>query len=225
MRTLLEFDEVQSIALPAKPERRTKKPATMVNRKADHFQTEPAALELLYPFVNPDWCIWEPACGKGNLAYALGERGYSVIASDAMAEPLPTRSGTLSAHVAGADFLAWDPAQGMDGLHTGQWHCSITNPPFSLKEQWLARCYALGKPFALLMPLTALEGQKWQALFAKHGVEVIVPSRRIDFETPNGHFGGSYFMSAWFTWGLGIGKALTFAALPPRPKAGKKVSP
>lgn len=219
--SLIEFEDVQIVEKPAAPAKRTKKPATMVNRKADHFQTEPAALELLYPFVHPDWCIWEPACGKGNLAYALGERGYSVIASDSLPEPLSTEGGRITVHVAGANFLEWDPAQGMHGLHTGRWHCSITNPPFSLKEQWLERCYELGKPFALLMPLTALEGQKRQALFAKHGVEVIVPSRRIDFETPNGHFGGSYFMSAWFTWGLNIGKALTFAKLPPRPKGGK----
>jgi len=30
----------------------------------------------------------------------------------------------------------------------------ITNPPYSLKEEFFKRAYELGKPFAFLMPLT-----------------------------------------------------------------------
>ena len=38
-----------------------------------------------------------------------------------------------------------------------QFDCIITNPPFSLKQEFLQRCYELGKPFALLLPLTTFE--------------------------------------------------------------------
>ena len=36
----------------------------------------------------------------------------------------------------------------------------ITNPPYSLKDNFLAKCYEYNKPFALLLPITALEGKK-----------------------------------------------------------------
>ncbi|MFO8133200.1 MAG: hypothetical protein R6U10_04620, partial [Thermoplasmatota archaeon] len=50
------------------------------------------------------------------------------------------------------DFLADKPNFNYD--------CIVTNPPFSRKDEFLEQCYAYGKPFALLMPLTALEGMR-----------------------------------------------------------------
>jgi len=156
---------------------------------SNDFQTPPIALSPLSPFLNKDWVIWECACGKGNLSTALADWGHKVIATDI---------------VDGKDFLTWKPEK---------FDCIITNPPFSLKQQFLERCYELQKPFALLLPLTTFETAKRQNLFKENGVEVILFDKRINFETPSGKGSGSWFATAWFTSGLKIGKELIFVKL------------
>ena len=160
----------------------------------DDFQTPPEALIPLYPYLNPAWWIWECACGKGNLVQALrNEEHRAVIATDILQDPK-------------FDFLG--------DFQPDIWDCIITNPPFKYKQQFLERCYQLGKPFALLLPLTTFETKKRQDLFKKHGVEVIFFDRRINFETPNKvEKSSAWFATAWFTHGLNIGRELTFEVL------------
>lgn len=83
----------------------------------------------------------------------------------------------------------------------------------SLKDKFLARCYELKKPFALLMPLTALEGKKRGELYRKYGIQLIIPNKRINFETPSGDGSGAWFQASWFTWGLNLPKDLMFVKL------------
>ena len=54
----------------------------------------------------------------------------------------------------------------------------VTNPAFSLKDEFLARCYELKKPFALLLPLTVFNSVKRQRLFHENGVEILFMPRR-----------------------------------------------
>ena len=156
----------------------------------DDFQTPKEALLPLLPYLDKRWNIWECACGNGNLVKGLKEHGYAVVGSDILT---------------GRDFLI-SPPYYMD--------CIVTNPPFKYKQQFLERCYELGKPFALLLPLTALETKNRQDLYAKHGIEIIFFDKRINLETPNKVANSSaWFATAWFTNGLNIGKQLTFATL------------
>ena len=168
----------------------------------DDFQTPPEALTPLYPYLKKEWVIWEPACGKGNLVRALGDNGFGMrIATDILT---------------GFDFLTMEPhIIDADGIRRAvAYDCIITNPPFRYKQAFLERCYSLGKPFALLLPLTTFETGKRQALFKKFGAEVIFFDRRINFETPNKISNSSaWFATAWFTHGLNIGQALTFTTL------------
>ena len=157
--------------------------------RPDDFQTPPEALESLLPYLRKDWLIWECACGKGNLVKGLKRKDFQVIGTDILA---------------GQDFLKWQPKK---------FDCIITNPPFSLKQEFLERCYSLKKPFALLLPLTTFETEKRQRLFAKYGLEVIFLPSRINFETPSGNGSSSWFATAWFTNGLNIGKQMTFVEL------------
>jgi len=153
----------------------------------DDFQTPKEALIPLFPYLKKKWLIWECAKGKGNLENGLMEKGFLTIGTD-----------ILSEH----DFLTWKPKD---------FDCIITNPPFSIKQQFLARCYELKKPFALLLPLTTFETSKRQRLFKKYGLEVIFFDKRINFETPNKvENSSSWFATAWFTNGLNIGKSFTF---------------
>lgn len=154
----------------------------------DACQTPPEALAPLLPFVDPFYTIWEPAAGEGFLAEELKARGYRVIQSDILNDQ---------------NFFSYQPNR--------LWHCLITNPPYSIKYKWLARCYELGKPFALLMPVEMLGAKTAQKLFSLYGIEVIFPDGRVNFKMPNkGWDSSAQFPTCWYTWGLGIGRQLVF---------------
>jgi len=157
----------------------------------DDFQTPPEALSPLLPYLKNKKVIWECASGKGNLTKALQKQGFEVLATDKK-----------------QSFLR----------HSVDCDCIITNPPFSLKQEFLEHAFRLKKPFAFLLPLTTLETPKRQALFKKHGIEIILLDKRINFETPDGKGGGSWFATAWFTHGLKIGKELSFGTITPLPR-------
>jgi len=156
----------------------------LMNGRPDNFQTPKEAFEYLRPYLDPTWRIWECAWGEGHLFTHIKEAGFEVVGSD-------------KEH----DFLKAPPKE---------CDCIITNPPYSLKDEFIARCYELGKPFALLMPLTGLEGIKRQALYKKNGISLIIPNKRINFKTPTGKGSGSWFMTAWFCWKLPLKRQLTF---------------
>lgn len=158
----------------------------LMNGHSNDFQTPPEALLPILPYLKKEWVIWECASGRGNLANALTTHGYSVISSDI---------------IDGRDFLTWTPPK---------FDCIITNPPFSIKDKFIQRCYELKTPFALLLPLTTFEGKTRQRLFRENGIQVLFLPKRINFETPSGVGGGSWFATAWFCYGLGLSKDLLF---------------
>jgi len=77
----------------------------------------------------------------------------------------------------------------------------------------LARCYLLGKPFALLLPVTVIGAQGRQNLYRKYGLQIIMLGRRIKFETPSGKGKGAWQEHAWFTNGLNLPKDIMFAEI------------
>jgi hypothetical protein len=153
------------------------------------FQTPPEALKPLMPYLKKNMTIWECASGSGNLVKEFKKKGFNVISSDILN---------------GKDFLKYEPKD---------YDVIITNPPFSIKQEFLERAYSLKKPFAFLLPLTTFESKKRQELFKKYGLEVILIDQRVNFETPDGKGNGSWFATAWFTHGLKIGKELNFSSL------------
>jgi|ERR1043166_998576 hypothetical protein len=153
----------------------------------DDFQTPPKAVIPLLPYLSKEWRIWECAAGKRNLVRALQGQGYHIYGSDILI---------------GTDFLTSPPPHPFD--------CIVTNPPYSLKDEFVERCYSYHKPFALLMPLTALEGEHKQQLYREHGIQLIIPNQRLNFETPYGKDLGSWFTTAWFTWKLFLPRDLMF---------------
>lgn len=178
------------------------KPKGMQAGSPDDFQTtDPDAIKCLVPFLPPyKKVIWEPACGEGYIIQHLQGHGFDVFGTDIkLGEEF--------------DFMKYVPPANYDMI--------ITNPPFSIKEKFLARCYALEKPFALLMPLTTFDSEERRLLFSRHGVEIVMPPKRLSFETPPQTAArkakqsmtkksGAWFYSCWFTWGLKIGCQLNF---------------
>ena len=80
------------------------------------------------------------------------------------------------------------------------------------KYNFIKRCYELDKPFALLMPLTALEGIERGRLYMEYGLQLIIPNRRINFITPN-RGKSSWFATAWFTHKLDLPKDMMFVEM------------
>jgi hypothetical protein len=167
----------------AKPPPASKMPPKGTGR-SNIFQTKDSKLAIgcIAPYIPKHWKIWECAAGQGRLVAELKGRGYEVTASD-----IET----------GFDFLdTLMPVPKCDML--------LTNPPFDVKDRWIRRCYDIGKPWALLMPITAHGEQERVSMYREYGVQLIMPPRRIEFITPNGTEGGGWFFSVWFTWGLNL---------------------
>jgi len=163
----------------------------------DECQTPSYALEPLMGYIK-DWRnpIWECAAGQRVLARSLiYDWGYNVISTD------------ITDPAGNGNFFEIEPEN--------KNYTIVTNPPYSLKYEWLERCYILGKPFALLMPVEMLGTAKGQRLFDKYGIEVIFMSPRVDFYMPNKGYdgGGAQFPTAWFTWKLNLPKEINFATL------------
>mgnify|MGYP003809860847 FL=1 len=160
----------------------------------DDFQTPKYGVEPLLKYIPKDWIIWECAEGIGNITSVFRDNGYKVI-------------GTDISKNREYDFFTFRP---------NNYDIVVTNPPYSEKDKWLKRCYNLNKPFALLLPLTALEGSKRQELYRKYGLQVILLNRRINFVLPKDKApekSSSWFASAWFTWGLNLPSDLVFETI------------
>jgi hypothetical protein len=116
--------------------------------------------------------------------------------------------GVISSDITGEDYS-------LDFFEIWYGDVIITNPPYSIKYEWLKRCYELEFPFALLMPVEMLGTAKGQRLFNKYGIEVIFMSPRVDFYMPNKgcEGGGAQFPTAWFTWKLNLPQQINFARL------------
>lgn len=160
----------------------------------DNCQTPPYALDPLLPYLRafakengtsmPP--IWDPARGEGYLQAALRRAGFSTWGTD-----LAT----------GDDFFRdtlWQPLA----------YCMIvTNPPYSIKVRWVNRCYALRRPFALLLPLDLPTGII--KLMEQHGAEIMYLDKRINFKMPykgwrgkNGKAGAAQFGTLWLCHGI-----------------------
>lgn len=165
------------------------------SKSADLCQTPTYALDPLYEHLKPSWIIWEPACGECNLVNGLRSNGYQVFASDIFN---------------GQDFFKYQPSR---------FDMILTNPPFSRKTEFLARCYNFRKPFALLLPVEILGVGQAQKLFNKFGVEIVLLNRRVDFQTINTTFAKSsaWFPVCWVTNGLEIGQQITYGSITKRP--------
>lgn len=175
----------------------TRRPKSQGANHAGDFQTLPWAIKPLLPYLmtccSPNGktgpAIWEPAAGDGNLATAMERFGLQVLTSDVLT---------------GQDFLTYEPEEHWDAL--------ATNPPYELKDAWIARCYVLGKPWALLLPFVALEGIERQDLYREHGIQLLFLPKRPEFVTPvTKQVGGAWFPACWITWKLTLPKDLVFS--------------
>jgi hypothetical protein len=162
----------------------------------DFFQTPRYATQLLVPYIPKTVrAILEPACGNMKIVNALRENNYHVVARDLLY---------------GHNFFETHFDLNYRGNNT--W-AIITNPPFSLKKEFVNKCFECNVPFALLIPF---DMNGWLAEAFRKGCQGLVPTRRIDYITPTGLEGvrsSAQFHSFWLTYGFNLPQQLTIVDL------------
>ena len=153
---------------------------TMINyiqrEKYDELYTPNEAIVPILKYLDKSKTYWECTdFGESNITKVLKENGFKVI---------HTSKNEF-------DFLKDKANFEFDAI--------ITNPPYSFKNEFLKRCYEYNKPFALLLPLTALEGKERGKLYREKGIEVIVLDKRINFMKEKKNV---WFNTSWFCCGI-----------------------
>ena len=192
----------------------------------DTFETPNYAVDLLIPFIPKDVrTVWECACGSGKIVRRLESKGYRVVSTD-------IRDFGFN-HI--WNFLE-DTGEQFDE-DIGYTHSAIiTNPPFSIKSEFIERAFEYKIPFAFLINAD-YSGQsiKW---VEEYKCEKIIPKRRVAYITPNivnrvnegeetnyltkdeipsimvYKYSSSQFHSMWLTHRFGLGQTETFVDLP-----------
>jgi len=143
------------------------------NAKSDECYTPIEAILPLMEFLDKGYVYYDCTSGiSSQLVEAMNSNGFNCEASD------------------GLDFLTEDLVKDVDII--------ITNPPYSKKDKFIKRCYELGKPFALLLPVSSLQGQTRGKMFSENGIEILALNKRIDFTGK----GSPHFGVAWFCHGI-----------------------
>lgn len=157
--------------MPTKP--KVNQPETPKEiQERDLFMTPNYATDLLIPFLNKRWQIWECAAGNGKIVNRLESNNFTVFGSELQT---PTEYQNIN-------FLLDKPIHQLITYGESEQFCIITNPPYSLKGKFYKKCLEYKVPFALLIPA---DYSGWIINAIQNGAEKIIPSRRIDYITPN----------------------------------------
>lgn len=131
--------------------------------------------------------IWEPACGQGHISKVLEGAGHKVLSSDL---------NDYGFGSTGVDFL-------LPGVPPGPINHIITNPPFSLAQEFIEQALrvATGR-VCMLLRLAFLEGQKRKPFFESTPLaRVHVFSNRVPmWRGGDVGKGTSPIAYAWFVW-------------------------
>ena len=151
------------------------------SEKKDEAYTPYYASEAIIKYIDPRLVVWCP---------------FDQVWSSFVQLLLQNGNRVIYSHINdGRDFFTWEP---------DYYDLIVTNPPFSCKDEVIARLYELNKPFAILLPLNSLQGRSRYDYF-KNGIQLLAFDQRIEFHDPN-NMGtpnkGAPFASAYFCRGV-----------------------
>lgn len=108
------------------------------DKESDEVFTPAYAVKPIIKFIPNNSTIWCPFdMEDSEYVLQLRAAGHKIIAT----------------HIDnGQNFFDYEPEEDYDFI--------ISNPPFSIKDDILKRLDEIGKPYAMLMPLPVLQGQK-----------------------------------------------------------------
>ena len=128
------------------------------DKASDETYTPECAVTAILPYIKKESTIWCPFDIKGQSKYidVFEREGFKVIHS----------------HIdEGKNFFEYEPEEDYDVI--------ISNPPFSIKDMILKRLSELNKPYAMLLPLPTLQGQK-RFEYLK-GSQALIFDKRINY--------------------------------------------
>lgn len=163
-----------------KPKQSNKADYTTV-QAIDCLETPPEGIRPLLPYL-AGYRIWEPAAGSGRLCAYMRDAGLAVGRSD-------LQHGVNFFDVPLEQIIA-------------QFAAIVTNPPYSIKVEWMQHCYRIGLPFALLLPLETIGLGRVQAMMQQYGGELLLLDRRVNFILPSGKDSSAQFPVYWHCWKL-----------------------
>ena len=109
------------------------------NSQSDECYTPIEGIEPILPYLDKSKVYYDCTSGiSSSIVDYLNNNGYKCLSSG------------------NKDFLKDDIPE-----------CDVilTNPPYSKKDKFIQRCYELNKPFALLLPVSSLQGIKRAEMF------------------------------------------------------------
>ena len=137
------------------------------DKASDEYYTPREAVKPIIKYIDrgnkPQYTIWCPFdTEESEYVKCIQEAGHKVIFS----------------HIDnGQNFFEYEPSEHYDYI--------ISNPPFSIKDDILKRLSELDKPFAILLPLPTLQGQK-RFEYLKD-TQALIFDKRINFYTDIEH--------------------------------------
>jgi len=152
------------------------------DKDSDNYVTNADDWLRIKDYIPKDKIIWSPFYCDGKQKEYFKDMGFDIIHED-------------------KDFFSYTP----------EYDIVIDNPPFSKKKEILAKLKELDKPFILIAPSMMLSYKYFQEDF-KNNIQVIIPSKRINFKHLNSDKKNYSppFASFYFCYKMNLPKDLTF---------------
>jgi hypothetical protein len=161
--------------------------ATHAERGVDLYETPAVAVEALLRVEQLPHRIWEPAAGRGAIARVLESAGHEVIGTDLI--------NYGAGHLGGIDFLKERSPRAA---------CIVTNPPFRIANEFVARALELAPTVIMLLRLAFLESERRTAILEGRGLRrVHVFRKRLPMMHRDewaGRKANSGMAFGWFVW-------------------------
>jgi hypothetical protein len=163
----------------------------LCDRGDDLYETPPEAVESLLCTESLPHRIWEPACGPGAIARILRLHGHSVFASDLVDYQSEDQDA------ARCDFLMYRKPP-------DEFQAIVTNPPFKLAGEFVAKALDLCPLVIMLLRLAFMESEKRTPILDNGKLaRVHVYRKRLPMMHRAGWEGrkaNSGMAFAWFIW-------------------------
>lgn len=147
--------------------------------ESDFYPTPEEATQAILNFLKlpAGTTIWEPACGENHMVDVMRDNGMVVIGTDILS---------------GTDYLTTEDRE-CDWI--------ITNPPFSLAEEFIKRSIETKRPFALLLKSQYWHARKRLELFRSYPPSFVCPlTWRPDFLFKKRGKGSPLMDVMWVVW-------------------------
>lgn len=184
------------------------------NNDIDKCQTPPYALFPLLPYLPKNQTILDPCAGKGVLLATLMANGLDALGQeyemreDVGSIPLPEEMLTSKRIHGYFHHLSRSRKfiqHAINFLQTNRVFADliVTNPPYSIKLEFLEHILRLEKPWALLMPAEFMFTGGFRALtpLFHAPLKMICMAPRVNFAMPDFSWSGSenkpYMLSYW----------------------------